>query len=424
MKFSQKVFNYSAVIVFFIFFITFINSPLQGEDFGLSKHFTNQGIIERLAWAFSKSANQITTWNARLGEQFAIYALSMPDVFFIFVASLSFLGLPYIILKLFSDDVDFYKFSVALLCMFSLWPGMELFFWRTVVAGYTIPMIITLFVCNYFMNTNRLLKLRDSKYFFVAPVLGFLTGLSFENVPVATIFFMISVLILMRKLFSRLSLIPLFTFFGWATLMLAPSTRYRSHMYNQWYHHGESFIYRLPERALDVINVFFSTSWMLFYFSIAAVIYLIKNRLIKPEHWLMIISSILVSGSMLASPYTEARSFMFSWCVMVSFIACAICNIKNHKVSVFICIVIAIMSLSVGYETYNENKLYNEQISKRSEYINSLLNTNDCKTGIKINLIKNNSDYRYVNNRDEWFYRNTTHLKEYYGCEFIGVKAP
>lgn len=24
---------------------------------------------------------------------------------------------------------------------------------------------------------------------------------------------------------------------------------------------------------------------------------------------------------------------------------------------------------------------------------------------------------------DEWFYRNTTHLKEYYGCEFIGGKA-
>ncbi|WP_208526137.1 hypothetical protein, partial [Escherichia coli] len=116
MKFSQKVFNYCAIIIFFIFFITFTNSPLQGEDFGLSRYFTSQGVIDRLIWAFYKSVNQITTWNARLGEQIAIYALSMPDLFFIFMASLSFLILPYVILKLCSDYVTYYKYSVFLLC--------------------------------------------------------------------------------------------------------------------------------------------------------------------------------------------------------------------------------------------------------------------------------------------------------------------
>ncbi|ENF3154027.1 hypothetical protein ABQ642_000589 [Escherichia coli] len=424
MKFSQKVFNYCAIIIFFIFFITFTNSPLQGEDFGLSRYFTSQGVIDRLIWAFYKSVNQITTWNARLGEQIAIYALSMPDLFFIFMASLSFLILPYVILKLCSDDVTYYKYSVFLLCMFAFWPGMELFFWRTVVAGYTIPMIITIFVCHYFININRIYSIRKSKYFWLVPALGFLTGLSFENVPVATVFFMTSVLFLKRKLFSRLSLIPLFTFLGWFVLILAPSTRYRSHMYNQWYHHGNSLLYRIPERTLDVINVFFSTTWLLFYCSVAAVIFLARRRLMKLEHWLLIASAAMVSGTMIASPYTEARSFMFSWCVMISFIAYAILNIKNKMASIITSILIAVMSLSVGYKTYSENISYNEMVRKRSDYIESLLNTDYCKIGIKIDLIKNKYDYRYVNNRDEWFYRNTTHLKEYYGCEFIGGKAP
>ncbi|WP_208526124.1 DUF6056 family protein, partial [Escherichia coli] len=267
-------------------------------------------------------------------------------------------------------------------------------------------------------------SIRKSKYFWLVPALGFLTGLSFENVPVATVFFMTLVLFLKRKLFSRLSLIPLFTFLGWFVLILAPSTRYRSHMYNQWYHHGNSLLYRIPERTLDVINVFFSTTWLLFYCSVAAVIFLARRRLMKLEHWLLIASAAMVSGTMIASPYTEARSFMFSWCVMISFIAYAILNIKNKMASIITSILIAVMSLSVGYKTYSENISYNEMVRKRSDYIESLLNTDYCKTGIKIDLIKNKYDYRYVNNRDEWFYRNTTHLKEYYGCEFIGGKAP
>ncbi|MBO2915920.1 hypothetical protein J5H46_23375, partial [Enterobacter sichuanensis] len=87
-----------------IYAITFSTFPLAGEDFALTKRFINQDLITRITYSIERSSRQIEMWNARLGEQLAIFNLSMPPTFFIFVSIICFLALSYILFRIFSDD--------------------------------------------------------------------------------------------------------------------------------------------------------------------------------------------------------------------------------------------------------------------------------------------------------------------------------
>ena len=58
-----------AGVTVLIFGITFFISPLNGEDFALTRQFGAFDLSERLPWVVDRSVQQITEFNARLGEQ-------------------------------------------------------------------------------------------------------------------------------------------------------------------------------------------------------------------------------------------------------------------------------------------------------------------------------------------------------------------
>ncbi|OVZ84470.1 hypothetical protein CBW58_23420 [Yersinia frederiksenii] len=411
-----------AFILACIYAITFYFSPLYGEDYGLTKRFVNDSFFQRFSWAFSKSISQIEGWNARLGEQLAIFSLSMPGYVFFIIAVLCVALLCYVISTLLYDvDNKMHAFVISIIITFLLWPGFELFFWRTVIAGYTLPMLITLFVAREFMNDKRRTSLIESKkklaYY---SVLGFLSGLSFENVPIAILFFLLVILLLNKKLVSRLSVIPVAIFSGWVLLITAPSTTYRREKYHEWFLNGLSPIDQIEKRSLDVITVFSNTSMMLFVAAIAAFAYLAYKKKIFKEQGVLLISSILVVGSMVVSPYTEARSFMFAWCVMLAFVVAAIRESMTSvpKISLLVCI-LGMMAIFVSFKTYQVNKKYHDVMKIRSDSIESQLSSPNCLNGIKVDLVDGFKDYRYLNNRDEWFYNNLRQVSLYYGCKIV-----
>lgn len=411
-----------AIIVSCIYAITFHFSPLYGEDYGLTRRFTTEGVIDRLVWAAGKSANQIEGWNARLGEQLSIFSLSMPSYFFYIIAMVSVAILCYVIATLLYDvDNKLNAFAVSILLTFLFWPGFELFLWRTVITGYTVPMTVTLTVISKFMTAQRRnalisSKLKLSGYCFLA----LLSGLSFENVPVATVFFLLGVLLLSKQLLSRLTLIPLFTLIGWVILIIAPSTSHRRALYNKWYHHDVSFIDGIKERVFDVISVFSHTSLVLFIASIISLVYLYYQRKVFKEHDLLLIAALLVVGSMVASPYTEPRSFMFSWCVMLAFVVSAARQyMVSNKYGSLALILLGVLAIFVIHTVYKVNREYFDLINARSISVESQLDGPACKTGIKINLVDGFKDYRYLNNRDEWYYYNLPDVSKYYGCKIV-----
>ncbi|HBC80510.1 MAG TPA: hypothetical protein DC012_00760 [Escherichia sp.] len=422
-KILRSAIYVQGAIIFCIYAITFHFSPLNGEDYGLTKRFTSESISERISWALAKSSSQIQGWNARLGEQLSIFSLSMPEYFFHIVAIISIAGLCYLLARLLYDEKNkLNAFITSILITFLLWPGFELFLWRTVITGYTVPMIITLMVVKQFINKNRRKKLcSNKKILSIYCALAFLSGLSFENVPVATMLFLVSVLFSSKEIISRLIFIPLSILFGWVALMLAPSTVYRRMKYHEWYHHNVSFLDDIKSRALDVVTIFAKTSSVLFVVALTSFTYLLYKKDVQKEHFLLIVCAVLVVGSMIASPYTEPRSYMFAWCVMLAFVISAIQkNMGAGNYGGYALLIIGFFSIYMSMAVYRVNHKFYNIMQERSLKIELQLNSHACKQGIKVNLVKGFKKYRYLNNRDEWYYYNLPQVSEYYGCKIVG----
>ena len=411
-----------AFIVACLYAVAFSFSPLNGEDYGLTRHFTQEGVLERLSWSLSKSMNQIETWNARLGEQLSIFSLSMPDYIFFIIAMASVSYLCYVLSTLlFDNNKRAESFIISMIFVFLLWPGFELFTWRTVITGYTVPMLLTLTVISKFMNESRRESLQASIPKLIGYcAIGFLSGLSYENVPVATIFFLLTTIFIRGKIKSRLTMVPLFVLAGWIILITAPSTTLRRMQYHEWYQKDTPFLDNIQARVIDVTEVFFHTSTILFIAAILSLAYLCYKKLILKEHMLLLASSVLVVGSMIASPYTEARSFMLAWCVMLAFVVSAMSSLleTDWRYNLAI-VVVGFMSIYVSHELYKQTRDFYMPLNARASYIESRLNSSECASGIKVDLVRVFCEYRYVNNRDEWYYYNLPQVSEYYGCKIV-----
>lgn len=418
----RSVISIQAIAIACLYVLSFMYSPLNGEDYGLTKRFTTESITERLSWAFERSVHQIDSWNARLGEQLSIFTLSLPDYTFLLVAVISITILCYVISTLlFDDGRKASSLVLGVIFVFLLWPGFELFTWRTVITGYTVPMLLTLAVIRKFMTPSRRAMLIDNRIQMVLYCFaGFLSGLSFENVPVASIFFLVATLVMNKQLKTWLSLVPASVLTGWIFLVTAPSTTFRRIKYHEWYHKDIPFFDGIQGRVIDVVSVFAQTSTIVFIAAILALAYLYHKKLVFKEHDLLLISSVLVVGSMVASPYTEARSFMFAWCVMIAFVVAAVKTLLDTDWRYnFAIIAVAFIALYVSKELYHQTREFYEPMHSRESLVEERLKSSECGSGIKVGIVKGFDDYRYVNNRDEWYYYNLPLVSEYYGCKII-----
>jgi len=144
------------------------------------------------------------------------------------------------------------------------------------------------------------------------------------------------------------------------------------------------------------------------------------KRDIQKEHCFLVVSAILVVGSMIASPYTEPRSYMFAWCVMLAFIIHAIQkNMNPRNYSGYALFIVGIFSIYTSLTVYNVNHKFYNIMQERSLKIESQIDSQACKQGIKVSLIEGFKKYRYLNNRDEWYYYNLPQISKYYGCKIV-----
>lgn len=406
----------AAASAFLVVLLSAAIAPMNGEDFGLTRRFTTETAFERLSFAFSRSGAQIENWNARLGEQFAIFSLSLPNWFMIIIAIISLFALTKVIAKIADIKCDnVFAFLTTFSIIICLLPSFELITWKTILAGYTVPLIITLYVSTVFLAKETMITVVMSKprlLFFVS--LAFLAGVSFENVPVAIVVFMLLSLTFNKMLKSSLTLAPLACLIGWALLMSAPSTANRVALYKKMYGFKGFSIDYFINRTLDVLLNFYNTTIWLFVISAICLLTLIAYKKITKEIVFLIIAALMVVGSMVVSPYTEPRSFALAWCVMIAVVTRAIFNFAT--ITTKAAVIFGIIGVATSLNLFSITLNFNNLMTERESYILSNLGKSSCKEGLFVSTPHSVNDYRFINNRDIWYFNNISQISKYYEC--------
>ncbi|MDC6673862.1 hypothetical protein OEZ80_26195, partial [Leclercia adecarboxylata] len=129
-----------------VYIATAMVAPLNGEDFALTREMLGASAYDRLHWMGERSFVQITQWNARLGEQLAIFWLSVPRIYYVFASILSFVIYAGLVGIWSRDEGQSSSFSrsviYALALIWLFWPSYEVFFWITAQSAYFQPMIL------------------------------------------------------------------------------------------------------------------------------------------------------------------------------------------------------------------------------------------------------------------------------------------
>ena len=319
----------TAPLLLALFTLIFAISPLNGEDFGLSRLDIGQPLLERLSWIVPRAAHQWLYWNARLGEQLSILWLSLPPPVFEVVTCFAFVLFFWLIATLARgtaavDATAITGWSLSAIVVALLWPRFEYFFWRTAVASYLHPMVITLLVVVVVTveNVNRRFYSSFGLYC-VAVFLAFLAGISFENLPPVIICYVAAWHYLgipaehRRQRLARDAGVCAALLAGWIVLVAAPSTGHRKEVYAKMFAIEPGLAHEI-DRVVDVVQKFFGSSWPLFLASVAALALLVRIEGARRNRDILVLgaAAILCVGSVVAAPYTEPRAFGFAWIVM------------------------------------------------------------------------------------------------------------
>lgn len=399
-------------------------TPMNGEDYALTRIFENEDILYRLTWVIGRSHEQISTWNARFGEQLAIFWLSMPEIYFLIASTLIFIAFNFVVSSIYSGTKEVIEKIVISICtIFLLWPGMEVFFWKTANAGYFQPIVLTLICIYFYCSDEAITKLLESKLCLVmVTIVAFLAGLSFENTPVAVSFYMLASFFLLNKKKEKLlALVPIIAIIiGWIILINADSTTKRREFYNHIFGVAGYSTDYLMQRIVDVIKTFFLTSNYLFFLSLLALVYIFIYSKNRKRVLLNITPAILIVASVIAAPYTEPRSFILAWSLMLATIIEAI-HIALEKIRFSKILVLLVFSISFLYliKTYQIYTNFANLLNNRDSFIKSKIGTSQCVSGVEVKQITTNYSYKFLNNRDEWFIANPDFVSKYYDCKIL-----
>lgn len=415
--------------------LIFAVSPMNGEDYALTKPFVDASLFERVSWAIERSIHQSTNWNARLGEQLAIFWLAMPKVWFS-VANLISMALFTFLLALYATPQRNWSRNslipsslLIVAALFLLWPRLEIFFWRTTAAGYLQPLVATLLLLLPFYSSRACRSLLSTwPSTALLWLAGLLCGLSFENVPPALLPYMALIIFFHFKDNSKfrvkLGLIALTYFFGWVLLMTAPSTHARTAYYVHTLNIPEESISYLLAKGFTVLQSFATVSAPLL---ITLVTVFLVSVLLKTKPWrlpiefyLLILPAALCIASVIKAPYIEPRAFTLAWAVLTIVIVrltYKILQSSSKRLSEAAIILLGIVSLGSAGQYFFEYLDYSRKISSRTDYIIEKQNSNECKEGLTIHIFPNTSDIRVINNREDWVTNNLPQVSNYFSCK-------
>lgn len=409
--------------------VSFALAPLMGEDFAFVRNGEPQGGYDQLLWVIERSSQQINDWNARLGEQLAIFWLNVPSWLFWLASVGAFLILAVLSASVYSGCQGLMtKSLISLSLMFLLWPGLEVFFWKTANAAYLQPLLLYL-VCILAYRDDQYIKRWVSRKFIVigVSVAAFLAGFSFENVSVAVAIYMVIALLLTKE-WKRLwpAFLPIISMLaGWLMLLTAPSTQHRREYYRQAFGIENADLAYYVQRGLEVCDVFFHTSGGLFAASLIAIGYLIylhrtEIRRYNLRTFLTVVPAILVVGSLIMAPYTEPRAFLLAWALMFAVVVEAVYQAgMRNQLARWALLAALLASLGYGVKTWWIYQDISQAFLSREDFIIENTSEPACKNGLSITPLVFDYSYRYFNNRDGWYMQNLAVINRYYGCRLI-----
>ena len=421
---TYPVFMGIALITLITYAVIFTISPINGEDFALGRKFTNESFALRLESIAGRSLNQIQTWNARLGEQLAIFWLSWPRLYFTLAAVAAFAIFNFLLATIASDGTRrLEKTAISMAIIFALWPGMELFFWGTANAGYLQPLVLFLVCIYFYRNEPAVSQLNQStRLVCLVSLTAFFAGLSFETVPIAVLAYLaLTIFFCKEKLITWKTVTPLVTMaMGWALLVTAPSTFIRRAYYaGAFKTNGYSYEY-LITRFGDVLNVFYATTQPLLIAYAFAIMYLARKKELQRPLFFFLVTGCLTIFSVSAAPYTEPRAFSLAWALMYAVVLAGVVDLMMQHWSVKLLLIPILVGLlyfpSVTYFLYSQ---FADEMNTRDAIIRYKADAGECKQGITVKSITTKYEYRYLLNRDEWYKNSADQVGYYYNCKII-----
>lgn len=406
----------------------FLLVPLAGEDFAFLYGGEPLPWDERFQWVIQRSWLQINDWNARLGEQLAIFWLNMPEALFWLVSVLSFLALAVLVAGVYSGCQGLtIKSTLALGLMFLLWPGLEVFFWKTANAAYLQPILLNLLCILAYRDAATIRWWLASKFALLGlTVVALLAGLSFENVPVAVAIYMAVALFISSSRRFWLALLPIMAMLmGWVVLLIAPSTQHRREFYRQMFGVEQTNLGYYVQRGVEVSELFLRTSSVLLAAALIALGYLAYlhwrgERRYDPGPYLTIVPAVLVVGSLIMAPYTEPRAFLLAWVLMFAVVVEACYQVGlRFRFAKWGLLLAMVVSLGFGVKTLGVYQEVSQAFHARETHILERVGTPVCEEGVEVSEQVFNYSYRYLNNRDSWYMENLYGVGQYYDCQLV-----
>jgi len=434
--FAHRLTVMLAVALVAAFAVTSALSPLAGEDYSLTSYMPQASLLQRLVWVFGRSALQIRGWNARFGEQLAIFWLTMPHVWFVAANTLAFVSFGCVIAMFARGSVRWTSglvssTSVCLAATYLLWPRFETFFWTAGTSNYLHPLVLTLIVLVPFLveDCDWLDRLRGRAVWAMMPI-AFLAGASFESLPPGMLLCM--AFGLWREwrrggpYLLRLLAVACAYALGWIVLMAAPSTAYRT----QWYHEHSTFAgFTLPyllERTVNSVRTFLGSGRELLFVVMLAVLgsWFTGRVKVLREGSLLILGfgAVAASAFVIAAPYTEPRSFSILWITLIialdRLVSVETARFSQRGRAVFAA-GLGTSGLAMAAVVLVAYAQFAARVDSRSDAVISRIGTASCQEGVALPLIRIPVERRIMADREIWVEEAPDQMSEYFHCKVV-----
>ena len=413
--------------------LTFSVSPINGEDFDLSR-FGDAGFVDNLLWASHRSISQFERWNARFGELLAIFWLAMPGPWFTAASVVAFGALCWCITAIARRSMRFDRtflsgWLAALSLCVLVWPRLEVFFWRTAVAEYLQPLVLSLLVVLVFIAEDfRLFVVRNARGVIALSLTAFLAGMSLENWPPALLIYFGWRFVCIRREGGKLRGLAIIGFayaLGWIALMIAPSTRYRVSYFQTSLHLPPMSLAYLLIRTHYVVAAFVKSGLELgVVFAICALFMVLGLRASGrefPAATELLLPGLLSCASVALAPYVEPRAFALAWVSMLVLIVWVLCHVENMAASPWRrvpVLALAFLALGVATGVYAEYARFGEQVARRFDIILANVGQSACKSGIEVPRLRTYASRRILVNR-ELPGESNAQIDLYFGCRVV-----
>jgi Family of unknown function (DUF6056) len=464
---QEKTSGVGLSVAFFLIISVFFlavnyNTPLIGEDFALSPLTAAHQSVplnEKIVLIGDKIINQSSHWNARLGEQLAIFFLGFHKDYFNFLNS--FVAIAYfytIFLYAFGSLPDFrrrrdiYPFIISFALVIFLMPAFgEMYFWTAGACNYLWACeLILIFGLPYrLLLSGRDILSGKGALLPLFCLLGFLAGMSSENSAVV-----IDVLIMAIILYSirKRHRLGAWIYCGAVSLSagimylyFVPSTKLRLDYYNKVYGVGKVTLstYFLRARAVgqdfmrsdELLIVLFTVLLLFFFFDhrkdfTSAIRHSKDGKNINADmkevfSVLFLLSISLISIAILVlPPYHEQRSFLLTVTMLVVatvklFSDLTVNSWPLGKKAMHV-LIIMIFSITIfkSFLVYREYSRFDQEAISRDMKIKYLSQEGIKRIKVKPFLTRST---RKLNTREDYINGNVQYFI-YYGVDNIKIE--